>query len=297
MRLTVETAALISAQSNHFITRGGPLPAGALQSFWNASKSRLNAWLTALELYPLQVGASDAATHQAAWQELQPLLAEIFTAEILTRLWGAMLVARDRVQGGREGEPIARNVLLAHLDVRRRALRLLVSESTNCEETLNDMDRLLRKVERWTDLLIGHLVLAHQLQDFAFDSRRALEFGQDQLEQMADGQSPGRVWNMLLLSLRLAFPDSIRNAGQELEGDVVRSILACFPSEAFGSDGSFKSALQSRIESSEPPVLRPAAPVTDKRREHSAGSAAIDLALQEISFAKARRARREPPRA
>ena len=297
MRLTVEIAALISAHGSHFINRG-PLPAGALQAYWNASKVRLNTWLTSLELYPLQVGAVDQVTQEAAWRALQPLLAEIFTAEVLTRVWGAMLVARDRVQGGRDGEPIARNVLLAHLDVRRRALRLLVQESSNCEGSLNDMDRLLRKVERWTDLLLGQLVLQHQLQDFAFDSRRALEFGQDQLEQFAEGQPHGRVWHTLMLSLRLAFPDSTQHTGRvlQLEQDVVKSILACFPEEAFGSDGSFKSALQSRIESSEPPVIRSPKAVKDNRRESAMGSPGIDLAAEEISFAKARRVRREPPR-
>ena len=85
------------------------------------------------------------------------LFDEIFTGEILTRVWTGVLAAHDTIRRTDHAEPIALSVLAGHLEVRCRALTLL---STSRELPLGDitnLDRQRRLCERWTDLLLAEI--------------------------------------------------------------------------------------------------------------------------------------------
>lgn len=261
-RQIVEIAALISAFSPHFVESGEPLPAGMLERFWDRSQRRLKLWLMALSDYQRQYASVAPDEHLQMWRELEPALEEIFVSEVLTRVWGAALTARDQVHGIHRTEPIARNVLLGHLDARKRALQLLVTDRTLGIEHLTYIDRLRRRVERWTDLMLGHLVETYQVDDFAFDPVRAREFGAQQLLQSSE-RPRDQVWVLLLVGLRMAFPESkVATPHKMLQEEIVNSILGCFPPAAFQTAGPFKPILEHRVPANNECTQLPAAPAT-----------------------------------
>lgn len=244
---TVEIAALISALSRHIVESDVPLPAGMLEKFWDRSNRRLKGWLMALGRYQRQYANVAPDEHLQMWRDLEPVLEEIFVSEVLTRVWGAALTARDQVRGTQITEPIARNVLLGQLDARKRALQLLVTDTTLGLEHLANIDRIRRRVERWTDLMLGHLVESYQVDDFAFDPVRAREFGAQQLLQSSE-RPRDQVWVLLLVGLRMAFPEKdVSLPHENLQEEIVASILGCFPPEAFQAAGPFQSILDRRV--------------------------------------------------
>lgn len=245
---TVEIAALISAYSPHLLERRTRLPAGKLERYWDRSKRRLHLWLSAISNYQSRYLEVSPQERLHLWHDLEPVLEEIFVSEILTRIWGSILVALDQESGSHDYEPIARNVLLGHLDARRRALQLLVSDSSIAIEDLSGVDRLRRRVERWTDLLLGHLTEKYPIQDFAFDTVRSQEFGTQQLLQSAE-RPRDQVWGLLLVGLRMAFPvrqETMAPPNELIQHEITGAILSCYPADCFDNNGPFRSLLNSR---------------------------------------------------
>ncbi|MES2791963.1 MAG: hypothetical protein V4719_20280 [Planctomycetota bacterium] len=243
-RQTVEIAALISAFSPHIVEGREPLPAGMLEKFWDRSQRRLKLWLAAVTQYQRQYSRVAPNEHAQLWRDLEPILEEILTSEVLTRVWCATLTARDQAQGTRITEPIARHVLIGQLDARKRALQLLVTDTTLGFEQLTKIDRIRRRVERWTDLLLGHLVESYRVDDFAFDPVRAREFGSQQLLQ-SNERPRDQTWVLLLVGLQMAFPESPTPLPHELlQGEIAASILACFPPSAFQAAGPFRPIIE-----------------------------------------------------
>lgn len=285
-RQIVEIAALVSAHSQHVILHDRGMPPGALEKFWDRSQRRLKLWLSALMRYQRQYATASPDEHQQLWNDLQPILEEIFVSEILTRVWGAILTAMDQVRGTHLTEPIARNVLIGHLDARKRALQLLVTDPALTLGHLQPIDAVRRRVERWTDLLLGHLVESYKVDDFAYDPQRAREFGAQQLLQTEE-QSRDQAWILLLIGLRSAFSAVPADPPHELiQEEIISSILACFPPSAFRTEGPFRPIINARgMQQTAGPSVSPMPPVPG-----TSLSAPIN---QTISFLEIRK--RRPP--
>lgn len=246
-RQIVEIAALISAHSQTVIGGETQLPPGALEKFWDRSQRRLKLWLSGLMRYQRQIAVISPEDHTQLWNDLTPVLEEIFVSEVLTRVWGAILTAMDQERGTHQTEPIARNVLIGHLDARKRALQLLVTDPALTLGHLHPIDTIRRRVERWTDLLLGHLVERYQVDDFAFDPARAREFGAQQLLQSRESTS-NQAWVLLLIGLRSAFSDApIAPPNELIQEEIISAILSCFPTDAFPIDGPFRPLITDRI--------------------------------------------------
>ena len=106
-RELVELAALVSAHGPVLIRSGQPIPAGSIEEYWLASKVRLDRWAWSLKGFTEQADA-DARRRQAQWPAVRGVLEEILAAEVLTRVWTAVLCAHDRHRGADEVEPVAR---------------------------------------------------------------------------------------------------------------------------------------------------------------------------------------------
>ncbi len=291
-RQIVEIAALVSAYSQHVVMGDAPLPPGALEKFWDRSQRRLKLWLSGLTHYQRQFPTvSPDDHHQALWRDLVPVLEEIFVSEVLTRVWGAILTAMDQERGTHKTEPIARNVLIGHLDARKRALQILVSDPVLTLEHLHPIDTVRRRVERWTDLLLGHLVERYNVDDFAFDPHRAREFGAQQLLQSQES-SRDQAWILTLIGLRTAFSDKpVGPPNEVIQEEIIASILACFPPTAFQSEGPFRPIIAARIIRREPAATIPSTAPTQAKADTSPQS--DSAGTPEISFREIRR--RLPP--
>ena len=133
---------------------------------------------TALEQQP-------AADTTGVAAEIRQLLEEILLAELALRTWTAVLYAYDRRRNSDEAEPIARSILLGHLDVRQRALALLIHCPLIAASEAVELNRLRRRAERWTDLLLGYLGQHYPVRELAFDADRCSEFAADLRQQHA----------------------------------------------------------------------------------------------------------------
>jgi hypothetical protein len=230
----VELAAVVSAQGPVLIGGNGQLSSASLQDYWTASKCRLDRWNRSLKGTP--------------WPRLRGVLEEILTGEVLTRVWTAVVCVYDRKHGLGTAEPVVRNVLLDHLEVRRRVLRLLVERSTLDAGATVPLDRLRRRTERWTDLLVGYLLGIEDVSEFAIDPDRAGDFADD-LRYRGDLPHGCRAWPLLLQSLRSAFYTGLcpTSPNPALNRRIAGAILSCFQPELLDSTGVFHALWLMRL--------------------------------------------------
>jgi hypothetical protein len=175
-------------------------------------------------------------------------LEEILASEVLTRTWTAAMCAYDRCRGTDRMEPVARSVLIGHIEARHRVLTILVNQSGLTAEESMRLDALRRRTERWSDVLIGHIVAEHDVSEFAVEPDRARDFTEDFARQR--GEEGGRfAWPVLLASLRAAFPEWLeaQSPNPDLNVKIAASILACLPPEVFDTAGVMQSGWLLRI--------------------------------------------------
>ncbi len=244
-RELVELAAIVSAHGPVLIRSGAPIPTDSIEQYWTASKVRLDRWAWRLKSFRCDFGGSadaDARQRRDPWPAARGVLEEILTGEMLTRVWTAVLCGYDRRRGGDEAEPVARSVMIGHMEARHRVLTLMVRSSGIDAEAAVKLNRLRRRVERWTDLLIGHLAGIHDVSEFAFDPPRAKDFAED-LQYRSDLPGGRRVWPLVLASLRAAFRQgfSAESPNADLNARIAASILSCFPTDLFDSTGLLRS--------------------------------------------------------
>lgn len=244
-RELVELAALASAHGRALIRSGPPaLPIEGLGEYWSASKCRLDRWTSALGRLAPGVGA---ATPPLPNVHLTSVLEEILLSDVLTRVWTAVLAAFDRRHGAEENAPIAQRILLGHAEARNRVLTLLVhGPGISSHEALR-LDRLRRRSERWTDLLIGHVCNEHDVSEFAANPAVAREFAAD-LRDHRGWSTESQAWPLLLASLRAAFQGVVAvSPNSDLNRRIAAGVLACLPPELFDSTGLLQSLWMTRI--------------------------------------------------
>ena len=249
LRQIAETAAFASARSAFLIESTAAIPDQHLHDYWKCCRGRTMDWLRKLDGLISEASVTAPEHHVQLWKSAEPIIAEVFVTEILTRVWAAILTAADLHRKEATGGPIARHTLKGHTEARNRSLTLMANTLQVPIAKMSQVDRLRRKTERWSDLLIGHLVLHYQLDEFAFESNRSVEFGQSQMREIiAATDEP--VWEFVLAGVRLAFSsvDTVVAPSDVWNRGVVRSVLGSFPADSFDGTGTFKSVRRVRIE-------------------------------------------------
>ncbi|WP_145050274.1 hypothetical protein [Lignipirellula cremea] len=242
-RELIELAAMLATRAETFVEFGEPPAAAAVEGYWSASKCRLDRWYRAMKLYNSQRQAGDNSTQ--AWRRLRPVLEEVLASEMLTRVWTAVASAHDHLHQSRELEPIARSVLIGHLEARHRALNLMVyGKGFDVAEAV-ELNRIRRRAERWTDLLLARLADQADVHDLAFDMERTSEFGRDLREE----PHPGRSWNLMLASLRAGFRVGLSpgSPNADLNEQIASSLISCWGPELFDDTGVAKSLWMMRV--------------------------------------------------
>lgn len=245
-RLLVEVAALAATQGPGLIAGRAALSAAGLEQYWTSSKCRLDRWYRTLGEFTADAlaGRSD----RQRWRALRPVVEEVFTGELLSRVWGAVLQGYDRRRGQAEAEPIARSVLIGHLEARHRALTLLVCGPGVGTEEAVALNRLRRRSERWTDLLLGHLAEWCDVGGLAFDADRAAEFASD-LRRQRRQPAGYHAWALTVASLRGAFQTDLddETANPDLNSRIAAAVVASFPAEQFDATGVFRGVWLARL--------------------------------------------------
>ena len=123
----IELAAQVAIHGQTLATGAERISRSGLESYWKASKSRLDRWGSVLRKYnreSVEIGEKWARNQ---WPAIAPVLEEVLTGEILSRVWCGTLKAHDEQHGQVEAEPMGRTILVGHAEVHNRVLRLLAT--------------------------------------------------------------------------------------------------------------------------------------------------------------------------
>lgn len=251
LRQIAETAAFASARSMLLIESRAGISDACLHNYWKCCRGRLIDWLHELDELEGQASLADGeAEHRELWNLAVPVLSEIFVSDLLTRVWATVLSAADLHRGQERAAPIVRHTFKGQVEARHRASQLILSGLRVPVAELARIDRLRRKCERWSDLLIGHLVLNYQLDEFAFEGHRSLEFGQSQVREILRATDEP-AWEFVIAGIRLSFQDESQAAPSDAwNRGIVRAVLSSFPADCFEEAGTFRSIRRVRIERS-----------------------------------------------
>lgn len=148
-----------------WIEQGLSIADPPLFDWWANQRQLANAWQEQLD----QLLATPELPRIAA------LSAEICAVDTVARILGTTFAAVDRMRELAEYRAIADHVVLTIHQQRLRVLTAVVQAG----EPLAAADRFRRRCERWTDLLIGPLLVRFGTSAFAYDARRSWEFGED----------------------------------------------------------------------------------------------------------------------
>lgn len=130
------------------------------------------------------------------------------------------------------------DVFRGQQEARHEVLSLLSSDGLLPLDEQIALNRFRRRMERWTDALLGPLIAAWGVGEFAFDTQRAAEFSSDS-QQGPLHSSAETLMPLLVSGLSAALPQQA-DADRErtmLNLAIVRAILSAFPDEAFGGRG------------------------------------------------------------
>lgn len=244
-----ELATLIAEHGPALVLGPARVAPGAINQYWLTSRYRFDAWGRVLKRF---AGAVPPATHADPAHSVYPVIEEILAGEVLARVWTAVLRAYDRHRGQDEIEPLARGAYLGHLEARNRALALLMHAPGVRVEDAVALNRLRARTERWTDLLIGRLLVdlpptTGDAAEFAADPQRARDFATDLREDGADGLA----WSLTLAAMRASFREWLTAPAphEGLNARIASAVLGCFPGELFDATGQFQSLWMLRMSS------------------------------------------------
>jgi len=244
----IELAAVVAAHGPVLVRGNGQLSTTGIEQYWSVSKCRLDRWSRSLKRFSADVARDNPRLHRSRKSFVRAVLEEILTGEVLTRVWTAVICAYDRHRSSDHGEPLARSVLIGHLEARNRVLTLLVRGPGIDAAQAVKLNRLRRRTERWSDMLVGYLGELHDVGEFAVAPARAREFADDWHYEgwLKGGRHP---WSIVLASLRTSFRQGLSplSPNADLNMQIASSILSCFQPELFDSTGFFHSLWLMRL--------------------------------------------------
>ena len=187
---------------------------------------------------------SEPTKDESTDRELADLAERILVGEILNRVWVTTLISWDRRYNTKCAEPIARNVMLGHMLTRHQVLSVIQKSGWVNDEQRHRIEQVNRRVQRWSDMLTSHLLHRYDLWDLAYDEDRARDFADSNLRQNINDPK-SRVWNLILVGLRLAFPDRGNDTvlTTDLDREIIRAVIATFPARMLNGTESFTTAM------------------------------------------------------
>jgi len=240
--LTLDAAVILSAHGPHLIETLVPPASDVLQRFWSLSRGRSRHWHKQLALW------ADPANLEPNWSATEKALVALFSSELLTRLACTLLAASDVRRGRLDCGAIAQNVFMGHLECRKHALSLLLTEGRLQPAQLTWIDQLRRRVERWTDVLLGHIVVRYGLANYTIDPARSRDFGIEQL-RMVTSPRAAQLWEMYRISLRSSFANyhDVSDLDAQFRQSLVECLWGWIPPTLFDEAGVLESPWVSRF--------------------------------------------------
>lgn len=249
VRYLVELAAQLSSHGPALIERKQALPRECLLRYWTAAQSRAGDWSKTLKHF--SDPDSDLLPERntsPAWEQVRLAMEEIFLSEVLTRVYAAVAAALDESRNEREATPVVRSILISHTEARVRALKSLLSGRGVPATDAIELNRLRKRTERWTDVLIGSLCRYADVAEFAAEPERAREFAAD-FGAEKSWKEAQTEWALVLASLRTSLAVIWRGyrASEDWNARIAESIVGCFDPGLFDDTGVFRSLWTTRL--------------------------------------------------
>jgi hypothetical protein len=243
-----ELASWVAVNSGSLVYGSQDQPILVASSYWMTSKRRIQHWITALKMFEKDVHEHDE--NHDPWAALEIVIQEIFQSEILTRVWSATVLCHDWYRRSDELSGLAHSVHLSHLEVKNRALRIMLACDDIDELAIERLNALRRRTERWTDVFLGQLPFGNIAAQFAFDKKRVTDFQAEKSESVEDQNQTRRKVLQASFATDLIRNQSSYSANPELNQQIAGGVLACFPSDRFDSIGLPKSIKMAWLEKS-----------------------------------------------
>lgn len=243
----VELAAILASQGGVVIHRADRLSSSSAEAYWTSSRCRIENWAQAIKKFRRTL--QSPASKRAAWLAFRPWYDEIIISEVLTRVWTALATATDDKHASHSIEPIARSIFVGHLEARQRVLRLFVDERKLDHKVANRFDCVRRNSERWTDMLLGYLMLEYDVTEFAFAPDRVRDFA-DGLRNERKDKIEHYTWPLVRSSLRTSFGPHKSSVlpNKDLNQEILYSVFGAFGPDFFDAIGSFASLWRCRLD-------------------------------------------------
>jgi hypothetical protein len=256
----VELAAVVAERGPTLALGLDSIGLPGLEEYWAAAKCRFDRWGRALHRIRTQEPPYfDEPAGNRPVGTVRGLIEEILGSEVLTRVWTAVVTAFDRRRDAQDNEIVARSVYIGHQELRQRVLKLLVLGPGVPSGEAVELNRLRRRAELWTDLLLARLMRTHDVCEFGFETPRlrrfaanlasasAMEVREDDLapHDFGGGDSAALAETSLLMSVRHSFHAAAPNP--DMNQRVAASVLGAFAAPHFDSCGVFRSLWMLRI--------------------------------------------------
>ena len=240
-----ELAGLAATQAPTLLKGRLTVGDSAAQEYWTASRCRLDRWSGAIKknVSQLNRGPSPASS-----RELYALCEEVLASEILTRVWAVVAKLHDEAHNVEKYSSVAANIYHGHLEARHKVLHLIANGPGLEVEDAIKLNRLRRRCERWTDMLVGYLSSLGDVEDYVFDAERARDFAEDLSYGRRASGGPA-AWALLSASLKSIFGNdvTVESPCADLNRQIASSIIACYPPETFDGQGVAKDQWLSRL--------------------------------------------------
>ncbi|MBC8116131.1 MAG: hypothetical protein H7062_17230 [Candidatus Saccharimonas sp.] len=238
----VEVALLASRVGRCAIEDRCEPSSNSLRDFWQQTRELQKHWTSRLDAW--------SAETDPELSQLAELSIQLFTSELLTRVWSTVLLGIDQQTGRDDLSRIARNAVSGLLQVRHGVMSRLLQQPDSLSKHVAEIERMRRRCDRWADLLIGNLAGSRELFEFAFEVERARDFATESMDY-DPSTGPHPVEHLVAAGLRMAFlgqlPETPLTEPAFLR--LVQSILGALPQEAFHRDGPLRSVLERRVSS------------------------------------------------
>ena len=244
----VETAAAAAGHGATLINSVPRLSESALRGYWTASRSRLDRWSTELRQYQRESQTLGRDWAVAQWHSVLPVMEEVLTTEMITRVWSAVAILHDSAQARQEAGPLVRNILLGHLENRHRTLQIMATVAPTSRDHSRALNQLRGRCERWTDMLLSHLQTWGDVREFAVDAEQMLDFAEITTAEVSP-ESRRQAWTLTVDAIEASWEKSPLEPGPnaELTQRIAASIFACLPATALPSKDQLRSVWTARM--------------------------------------------------
>jgi hypothetical protein len=237
-----DLAALVAVHGEQLVANDAATMEASLAAYWKASRCRLDRWGRGL-------AALTRDTTQDGWvDEDIAAVQEILVSEILSRVVTAIAAAHDMGHAVSESAPVARNIFNAHIDLKRRAVAVVVAPHRD-QEFAHDFLALRRQCDRWIDLLMAYLAPLVPVAEFATDVARVGDFAFDAREHLRSGASSDMAVAMIVAGMRssLLRLSSAASPNEDLNLEIATSVVGIFKPDFFDAHGHLRSPWLDRI--------------------------------------------------